>query len=109
MLMSLLSIVLMVVTALYMLSKAHFAKTRRMAFIPLGCAAVEMLAAGMLTAGLFPVLTAVLILLRAVILVCCWFALRQDFPGACPPKAEGGRQKFIARPVQSGLRPLRVI
>lgn len=79
MLMSLLSIVLMVVTALYMLSKAHFAKTRRMAFIPLGCAAVEMLAAGMLTAGLFPVLTAVLILLRAVILVCCWFALRQDF------------------------------
>lgn len=79
MLMSVLSVVIMAVTAIYMLNKANFAKTRRMALIPLACAAVELLAAGMLTPALFPALTAVLILLRAVILVCCWFALRQDF------------------------------
>jgi hypothetical protein len=78
MFLSVLSVVLMALMFLYMFNKAHFAKTRRMALIPLGCAVIELFATGMLTPELFPVLTAVLILLRGTILVSCFFALRQD-------------------------------
>lgn len=61
----------------YMIFKAKFAQTRRMAFIPLGCAVMELLSAGLLTTNYF-MLSLLLIVLRAVILLCCAGALRQD-------------------------------
>ena len=78
MVISILSLVMMALMFLYMLNKAHYAATRRMSLIPLGCAAVELFAAGLLTPLLFPLLTAFLVLLRAVILFCCFCAVRRD-------------------------------
>lgn len=78
MLLSLCSIVAMAGMFLYMFHKAKFARTRRMALLPLAGAVMEGIAAGALTPGLFPVLTAVLVILRLAILLCCAGALRQD-------------------------------
>lgn len=77
MFLSLLSIALMALMFLYMNVKAHFTKTRRMAFIPLLCAVTEMFTIGALTPA-FPGLTAISVLLRALILVSCWLELRRD-------------------------------
>ena len=78
MVLSMISAVLMGGMFLVMINKAKFARTRRMALIPLACAGMELLLTGVLTPGLFPVMTGVLIFLRVTILVCCVGALRQD-------------------------------
>ena len=78
MILSLCSIAAMAGMFLYMFNKAKFARTRRMALLPLAGAVMEGIAAGALTPGLFPVLTAVLVVLRLTILLCCAGAMRQD-------------------------------
>ena len=78
MLLSLCSIVAMAGMFFYMFHKAKFARTRRMALLPLAGAVMEGIAAGALTPGLFPVLTAALVVLRLAILLCCAGAMRQD-------------------------------
>ena len=75
---SLASIAAMAIMFLYMVNKARFASTRRLALIPMAACGMEILAAGMLTPGLFPLLTAALVCLRAVILGCCVAAMRRD-------------------------------
>ena len=78
MFLSVLSVAVMTIMFLYMMRKARFGRTRRLALIPLGCVVVELFAAGLLSPALFPVLTAALVLLKAVILLCCVCAMRQD-------------------------------
>lgn len=78
MLLSLINILVMGALFVYMVSKAQFAVTRRMALIPLCVCAVEMLVFGLLQAELFPVLTAVLTVLRGVMVLCCVTAMRRD-------------------------------
>ncbi len=78
MILSLCSIVAMTGMFLYMFNKAVRISTRRMALLPLVCAVMEGIAAGALTPSLFPVLTAVLVVLRLAILLCCFGAMRQD-------------------------------
>lgn len=96
MLLSVFSVVMMTLMFLYMMNKAHFAPTRRMSLIPLACAAIELFTTGLLTPVLFPVLTAVLVVLRAVILLSCFFALRQDAAAY-----SRRRRKAIARSVSA--------
>lgn len=82
MLLSILSIILMSVMSLYMINKANFASTRRMALIPLGCVFVEIMTSGLLSVSSFWVLTAILIILRAVILITCIGELQRDAAAA---------------------------
>ena len=78
MLLNVLNFLIMAAMFLWMIKKARFKSTRRMAFIPLGCAMMELLSAGMLSFGKFPLLTLALFVLRAAILLCCVGALRRD-------------------------------
>lgn len=75
---SVISIVAMVGMFLFMINKAKLASTRRMALLPLCCAGMELLAAGLLTPKLFPLLTLILVAMRIAILLCCAGAVRQD-------------------------------
>ncbi|MDD3692484.1 MAG: hypothetical protein PHX02_01085 [Oscillospiraceae bacterium] len=82
MLLSILSIILMSIMSLYMINKAKFASTRRMALIPLCCVFVELMTAGLLSISSFWVLTLILIILRAVILISCIGELQRDAAAA---------------------------
>ena len=75
---SIMSVIVMGAMFLYMVNKAKFAVTRRMALIPLGACVMEALATGLLTPLAFPILTLVLVTLRLIILTCCVGAIRQD-------------------------------
>ena len=106
MILSLCSIAAMAGLFLYMFNKAKFARTRRMALLPLAGGVMEGIAAGALTPGLFPVLTAVLVVLRLTILLCCAGAMRQDAAMACRRSrirrrmaAEMARESIVTLPV----------
>ena len=78
--MTILSIVSAVVfcgMAFWMYFGAHFASTRRMAAVPLAACGVELLTVGMFTT-FFPVVTAMLIALRAVLVLCCLGEMNRD-------------------------------
>lgn len=75
---SLLSMLAMGGMFLYMVRRARYAAAKKMALIPMGACAAEILCMGMLTPSLFPVLTVVLVALRLLILGCCVGAMRQD-------------------------------
>ncbi len=95
MVLSLISIAAMGGMFLYMWSRAKFAATRRVALVPLMTCGVEMFAAGLLSVTTFPVLTAVLVLLRLVILGCCVGAMHHDKVMAC--RRETRKQQFVRR------------
>lgn len=78
MLVTLIMVVLLTATFLYMFSNARFARTRRVALVPLACAGMEVLAAGVLSASLHPLLTGIRLAMIAVILTCCYAAMRKD-------------------------------
>ena len=63
---------------LLMWNKATLASTRRMAMLPLGVCVTEVLTFGLLSSGLFPVLTVLLWAARFAVMVCCGMKLRQD-------------------------------
>ncbi|HIW74621.1 MAG TPA: hypothetical protein H9684_09875 [Firmicutes bacterium] len=100
MLLSLCSILAMTGMFLYMFNKAALARTRRMALLPLLCAVIEGIAAGALTPALFPALTAVLVALRLVILLCCAGAMRQD-AAAVRRRARALRRRAAAERAES--------
>mgnify|MGYP006910816163 CR=1 FL=1 len=82
---NLVTILIMGMTFLYMMTKAQYAETRRVALIPLGvCAAVpvgrtvEMLLFGLHQGGGAFIVTLLLWVSRAAILVCCAGAMRRD-------------------------------
>ena len=78
MILSLVSVVLMGGTFLYMINRARFARTRRMALLPLAACVMELLAVGALSPASFPGFAVLLTALRAVILLCCAGAMKQD-------------------------------
>ena len=75
---SLISILMMGATFLYMINKAHFAQTRRVALVPLGFCAVDMLCAGTVPFGTYPVIAIMLVILRLTVLLCCAGAMHKD-------------------------------
>lgn len=78
MILSIVSVIAMGVMFVYMINKAQFARTRRMAFLPMACCGMEILATGILHPASFPALTVLLVALRLVILGCCIGAMHQD-------------------------------
>lgn len=75
---SLLTIFLMGGTFIYMMWKAEYAQTRRVALVPLGVCAVEMLLFGLHQGGGPLAVTLLLWAAKAVVLACCAGAMRQD-------------------------------
>lgn len=75
---NIINVVIMSVMFLYMINKAKFARARRMSLIPLGCAFIELMTAGLLSPALFPLLTGALIALRSLILFCCALEMKRD-------------------------------
>ena len=68
----------MVALFVYMIRKAQFAQTKKVALVPLATGFVDLLAAGLLNPGHYPVLTILLAAMRLTIVGCCVLALRQD-------------------------------
>ncbi len=64
--------------SLYMMIAAKCTITRRMAWIPLSMAAMELAMCGVLAMGEYPVLTAVLMLCRLTVLACCTLSMKRD-------------------------------
>ncbi len=64
--------------SLYMITAAKYTVTRRMAWIPLSMAAMELAMCGVLAMGDYPVLTAVLMLCRLTVLTCCTLSMKRD-------------------------------
>jgi len=75
---NLVTILIMGMTFLYMMTKAQYAEPRRVALIPLGVCAVEMLLFGLHQGGGAFIVTLLLWVSRAAILVCCAGAMRRD-------------------------------
>lgn len=103
MILSLISALVLGSIALTMLFKAHQAKTCRIALLPLGAAAMDMLTAGYLTPSAFPGLTIVLVVLRLVLAGCCVILLRRDIEKA---KQEARREKLARRLQARTLQPM---
>ena len=78
MILSVISVLAMGLMFIQMMRKASLPSTRKMAVLPLTACLMEMIATGALHPGQFPLLTVVLVLLRASILFCCAGALRKD-------------------------------
>lgn len=64
--------------SLYMMMAAKCTVTRRMAWIPLSMSAMELAMCGALAMGEYPVLTAILMLCRLTVLVCCTLSMKRD-------------------------------
>lgn len=64
--------------SLYMITAAKYTVTRRMAWIPLSMSAMELAMCGVLAMGEYPILTAVLMLCRLVVLTCCTLSMKRD-------------------------------
>ena len=94
---SLLTIFLMGGTFIYMMWKAEYAQTRRVALVPLGVCAVEMLLFGLHQGGGTLAVTVLLWAARAVILACC---LRRHASG-CRPRAAAAARRAVRRTVEA--------
>lgn len=103
MILSLLSALFLGGVALSMLLKAHQAKTCRVALLPLGAAVMEMMTAGYLTPAAFPVLTALLVVLRLTMAGCCLILLRRDVETA---RQAARREKLARRLEARTLQPM---
>lgn len=102
---NLVSVLVMGMTFLYMLNKAHFAQTRRLALVPLGFCAVDMLCAGAVAFGAFPVITAMLIALRLTVLLCCAAAMRRDAIAARRAARRRAQRAMAAQSPQVEVAP----
>lgn len=103
---SLLSAVAMAAMFVYMVCNAKMRETRRMLWIPAASCVMELLAAGMLSAVNFPVLTALLVLLRLAMLGCCAVAMRRD---AAMVRARARRRARLAQQLHAALNPLHEV
>ncbi len=63
---------------LYMMSAARYSVTRKMAWMPLSMAAMELAMAGALLWLDYPVLTVILMASRLTVLSCCVTSLKRD-------------------------------
>lgn len=64
--------------SLYMTTAARYTVTRRMAWIPLTMAAMELAMGGALLWLEYPVLTVVLMFCRITVLLCCVLSMKKD-------------------------------
>lgn len=64
--------------SLYMMMAARFSVTRKMAWIPLSMAVMELAMSGLLLWGEYPVLNAILVLCRLTVLSCCVVSMKRD-------------------------------
>lgn len=65
-------------TGLHMIFSGKYATTRRMSWIPFAMAAMELAMCGALDLAAYPVLTAILMVCRLTVLVCCYRVLKID-------------------------------
>lgn len=63
---------------LYMIFTGKYASTRRMSWIPLSMAAMELAMFGAFSALEYPIITLLLLACRGTVLVCCAGALKRD-------------------------------
>lgn len=103
---SLLSAVAMAVMFVYMACRAKMSETRRMLWIPAASCALELMAAGLLSVTHFPLLTALLVVLRLALLGCCAAAVRRD---AAMVRARARRRARLARELHAALHPLHAV
>lgn len=66
------------VVGLYMVINGKYAFTRKMSWIPLSMAAMELAMCGALELWRFPVLTAILMACRLTVIFCCRGVLKRD-------------------------------
>lgn len=78
MVLSILSAVLLATTGCYMIFNGRYAASRRMSWIPLAMAAMELAMCGTLDVTAYPLLTAILMLSRTTVLFCCHRVLKRD-------------------------------
>ena len=64
--------------SLYMMMTARYAVTRKMVWIPLSMAAIELAMGGALLWWAYPVLTVILVACRLTVLTCCVAAIKKD-------------------------------
>lgn len=64
--------------SLYMITAAKNTVTRRMSWIPLSMAAIELAMCGALAMWDFPILTVILMACRVTVLACCALAMKRD-------------------------------
>lgn len=94
MIFSLIHIMLLGGMFLFMLNKAQGKAARRLTLIPLTMCVMEIVLMGVLDVSMYPVLTAILMLTRATVLMCCVLAMRAD---AAAARARGrSRQRACA-------------
>lgn len=106
MFLSIVSVAAMALTAVYMVLHAKGEEARRLVWVPIAACGVELLAMGVLTPSLFPVLTAVLIGLRLCLLGICGVAMRRD---AAAARARRRRRERLARELHAALHPLHEV
>ena len=104
---SLVSILVMGFAFLYMINKAHFAQTRRVALVPLGFCAVDLLCAGAVPFGTYPVVSLLLMVLRLAVLLCCAGAMHKDTQKKAA--VQRARQAVACAPEGSNTKPLPAI
>lgn len=104
MILSVISVVAMGVMFMYMVNKAHFTRTRQAAMLPLAACVMEILAAGLLHPLAFPALTAVLVVLRLVILGCCAGIMHED---AVKARQRDSRKAALKRTIRDNVTPLQ--
>lgn len=104
--MSLIFAALFAGVSLYMICRAHFERTRRVAWVLIGACVVELLASGLLSLTAYPVLTAILVLTRLVLLGCGIAADRADQAAA---RRRTERRRAFARKLRCAEHPLSVV
>ena len=92
--------------SLYMIGRAHFERTRRVAFVLSGACVAELLTAGLLSLAAFPVLTAILVAARLTMLGCGVAAVRADRAAA---RRRAERRRAFARKLRCAEHPLSVV
>lgn len=92
--------------SLYMVCRAHFERTRRVAFVLMGTCVTELLVAGMLSLSAYPVLTAILMAARLALLACGVAASRAD---AAAARRRAERRRAFARKLRCAEHPLSVV
>ena len=106
MMMNLIFAALFAGASLFMVCRAHFERTRRVAYVLCGACVVELLVAGLLSLSAYPVLTAILVAARLSLLAIGIAADRAD-QAAYRRRVE--RRRAFARKLRCAEHPLSVV
>lgn len=106
MIFNLLFALLMAGMFLYMLCRSKMSETRAFLWLPAGACLVELLTVGMLSVTHFPVLTAVLVVLRLSLFGLCVVVMKRD---AALARARKQKRDRLKRELHAALNPLHEI